>query len=76
MNDTGVMTPRTHLGMELRNVIVEYVGANRLSVDDLAETLQVHSDAVHSLLGKAYWDVELGLQLVEQLRVPFRVISG
>ena len=75
MNDTDAMTPRTHLGAELRNVVVNHVEAHNVTVHDLAAALEVQVEAVESLLTKSYWDLELALELVGRLGVRFRVVQ-
>jgi plasmid maintenance system antidote protein VapI len=76
MNDTDAMTPRTQLGAELRNVVVQHVTVHNVTYDDLAAALQVRVEAVESLMAKRHWDLELALRLAAQLGVRFRVVQG
>jgi DNA-directed RNA polymerase specialized sigma24 family protein len=76
MNHTDAMTPRTQLGTQLRDVVVQHVNVHNVTYDDLATALQVRVEAVESLMTKQQWDLELALQLVSELGVRFRVVQG
>lgn len=76
MNETVAMTPRTHLGTQLRDVIVQHVRVHNVTVRDLATALEVRDDAIESLLAKTYWDLELALHLIGRLGVRYQVVEG
>lgn len=76
MIDTEQVTPRTSLGTQLRDVVVEHVQAEQLTDADLATRLGLHRDVVQSLFNKPHWDLDLGLRIVQRLNVPFRLTRG
>jgi plasmid maintenance system antidote protein VapI len=76
MSEADAMTPRTQLGEELRNVVVEHVTVHNVTYDDLATALHVQVAAVESLMSKRQWDLELALQLAGQLGVRFRLVQA
>lgn len=76
MVDTGRVTPRTRLGTQLRDVVVQHVAQAHVSEADIAAKLGVHDEVVRSLLAKRHWDLDLGLRIVQRLDVPFRLTLG
>lgn len=66
---------RTRLSSDLRRVAVDHVLAHPGSELELAETLDVTTDAIEHLIRKPYWDIELTLRVLDRLHVPFRVVA-